>query len=379
MKSVRTSRHIRRFLLMRGTSLVARGFSLVELMVSLTIGLIILAAVAKIFATSRATYGYEEGMARVQENGRFAINFLEQDIRMAGYMGCNSLSAIANSSNINDMVSPANSLNTFSSGGLQGFSGSGGTWSPALPSFFSGLGITVQPNTDVIMIQRASALDTQLASSTLPTNANIQILNTSQLGQMTQSGQLGAGSVLMISDCKNADIFAATNFSNGTTKVTIAHSTTGNTANFLAHSYYNDAQIMLLISRAYYIATGASGEPALWRVDLSQTSGAAVKQELVDGVESMKILYGEDTDGDGVANIYRTPANVTNWQNVVDVRLGLVTRTPGNVDQNPDSKQYHLLGLSGSSGSLDAFGPPNDKRRRWVFSSTIRVRNHITN
>jgi type IV pilus assembly protein PilW len=377
MKSVRKSRPVLRFRQAHGTSLAAGGFSLVELMVSLTIGLIILAAVAKIFATSRATYGYEEGMARVQENGRFAINFLEQDIRMAGYMGCNSLSAITNASNVNNMVSPANALNTFSSGGLQGFSGSGGTWSPALPGFFSG--ITVQPNTDVIMIQRASALNTQLASSTLPTNANIQILQTSQLAQMTQSGQLGAGSVLMISDCKNADIFAATNFSSGSGKVTIAHSTTRNTGNFLAHSYYNDAQIMLLTSRAYFIATGASGEPALWRVDLSPTAGTAMTQELVDGVESMKMLYGEDTDGDGVANIYRTPANVTNWQNVVDVRLGLVTRTPGNVDQNPDTRQYHLLGLSGSSGSLDAFGPPNDKRRRWVFSSTIRVRNHITN
>ncbi len=378
MKPDPTNPYARRLHRSRGASPAAHGFSLVELMVSLTIGLIILAAVANIFATSRATYGYEEGMARVQENGRFAINFLAQDIRMAGYMGCNSLSGIANSSNINNMVSPASSLNTFSTGGLQGFSGSGGSWSPSLPSgFFSG--ITVQPNTDVIIIQRASNINTQLASSTLPTNANIQILSTSQLAQMTQSGQLGAGSVLMISDCNNADIFSATNFSNGSGKVTIAHSTTGNTGNFLAHSYYNNAQIMMLTSRAYYIATGASGEPALWRVDLSSANGTAVKQELVDGVESMKILYGEDTDGDGVANIYRTPANVANWQNVVDVRLGLVTRTPSNVDQSPDTKQYHLLGLSGTSGTLDSFGPPNDKRRRWVFTSTIRVRNHITN
>jgi type IV pilus assembly protein PilW len=358
-----------------------RGFSLVELMVALTIGLIILAAVAKIFATSRATYGYEEGMARVQENGRFAINFLQQDIRMAGYMGCNSLSA-----NISNIASPATALTTYTAGGLQGFSGAGGTWSPPLPAgFFSSITPQPLPNTDVIIIQRASAINTHLASPTPPTNANIQIQQTTQLAQMTQAGpggtpppQLTAGAILMISDCKNADVFRATNFSNGSGIVTIAHSSTGNTTNFLAHSYYNDAQIMTLVSRAYYIAPGASGEPALWRIDLSTNGGSGVAQELVEGVESMKILYGEDTDGDGVANSYRAPGSVTNWQKVVTVRVGLVLRTPQNVDTNPDTRQYHLLGLSGASGALDAFGPPNDQRRRWVFTTTIRVRNHIT-
>ena len=53
-------------------------------MVALTIGLILLAALTRLFVTSRSTYTLEEGLARVQESGRFAMEFLAQDIRMAG-------------------------------------------------------------------------------------------------------------------------------------------------------------------------------------------------------------------------------------------------------------------------------------------------------
>ena len=79
------------------------GLTLVELMVAITIGLIILAAVARLFVTSRSTYTLEEGLARVQESGRFAMEFLSQDIRMAGYAGCN---ANLSGSQVNNMVDP---------------------------------------------------------------------------------------------------------------------------------------------------------------------------------------------------------------------------------------------------------------------------------
>ncbi|MFQ5936255.1 MAG: PilW family protein, partial [Acidiferrobacterales bacterium] len=64
------------------------GFTLVELMVAVTIGLIILAALSQLFVSSRATYQVEEGLSRVQESGRIAMEFLTRDLRMAGYAGC---------------------------------------------------------------------------------------------------------------------------------------------------------------------------------------------------------------------------------------------------------------------------------------------------
>src|SRR6266536_1972585 len=72
----------------------SRGLTLVELMIAMTIGLLILLAVSRIFVTSRATYTYEEGLARTQESGRFAMEFLSQDLRMSGYAGCSSKLAV---------------------------------------------------------------------------------------------------------------------------------------------------------------------------------------------------------------------------------------------------------------------------------------------
>jgi prepilin-type N-terminal cleavage/methylation domain-containing protein len=84
------------------------GFTLVELMVAVTIGLIILAAVSQIFVTSRLSYKLEENLARVQENGRFAMEFLSRDLRMAGYAGCvnvnQALNASANYTATNNLI-----------------------------------------------------------------------------------------------------------------------------------------------------------------------------------------------------------------------------------------------------------------------------------
>ncbi len=92
-----------------------------------------------------------------------------------------------------------------------------------------------------------------------------------------------------------------------------------------------------------------------------------VSQELVEGVENMQVYYGEDTDGDSVANIYRKADTVTNWSNVVAIRIGLLVRTPGNVDTYVDTKTYMVADTN--------VGPFNDNRQRRVFSSTIELRN----
>jgi type IV pilus assembly protein PilW len=62
-----------------------RGFSLVELMVSLTIGLLILGGVMKIFQSQRANYQLQQAMESVQESGRFLMDFVGADLRMTGY------------------------------------------------------------------------------------------------------------------------------------------------------------------------------------------------------------------------------------------------------------------------------------------------------
>lgn len=366
---------------LNGASRSQSGVTLIELMVALTISMILLAAIAGVFLTSRQSYVLDQGLARTQEAGRFAMEFLANDIRMAGYSGCASKLTTGTITGGNcpqgtvcSIASPGNLLVTYNPDGLSGYTytGSGGTalsdWSPALPSDFFAAG-DVMPNTDVIIIQRGSTLDTHLTGNTTPSNANVQILDTAAI-----AGQLQADDILMVSDCKSADVIRATNVSTGSGKLTIAHSNAANTQNTLTHSYGNDATLMKLVSRAYYIGTGASGEPALFRADLSKDSSGnltTIKQEMVEGVEMMKFSFGEDTDTskDYVPNrILTNAASVTSWGKVVTVRVGLATRTGGNVAQ--DVSVATPLSFDGIT-----FATPTDKRRRQYYLATIQKRN----
>lgn len=351
----------------------AAGFSLVELMVAVTLGLIILAAVAQIFVTSRNTYVHEEGLARVQEGGRFSMEFLATDIRMAGYKGCNSDSSTGS---VNNIANPATDAYQLLAGGIRGYryTGSGTAltdWSPALPADFFSSG-DVRAGTDVVVVQYASTLDTNLTGNMGATNANIQILSTAAV-----SSEIHADDILVISDCTSTDIFRATNVSSGSGTTTIAHSNSANSSNNLSKNYDTRASIMKLVSRAYYIGTGASGEPSLMRKELANAAASPpaasppiVTQELVEGVQDMRILLGLETDTpkDYIPNqyVHANSASITNWGNVVSVRLALLLRTTTKVE-GTDTQTYDLNDTT--------VGPFNDNRRRHVFTSSIKLRN----
>lgn len=362
---------------MRPGSSVA-GLTLVELMVAITIGLIILAAVARLFVTSRATYTLEEGLARVQESGRFAMEFMSQDIRMAGYAGC---SANLSGTQVGNLVDPPEDYSRFNPDGISGYkytctsscSGALTEWDPDLPSdYFPSGSSEIQPITgsDVIVIQRADTVSTHLTGNEVPSNANIKIINTTEV-----AGNIGVGDILMISDCKAADIIQVNSLSEGSGKKTVTH-IYNPTNNKLTHDYGNDAEIMKLVSRVYFIGrrgNSASNPPALYRREIG-SGGNLIAQELVEGVEVMKLSYGEDTDTtkDGVPNIYRTsPGSVSNWRQVLTVRVGLLVRTSTTVDQENDTRTYDLAGITAAAG------PYNDKYRRRAFNSTVQVRNHF--
>jgi type IV pilus assembly protein PilW len=68
----------------RGTA----GLSLIEIMIALAIGSLLILGLVQVFAASRTAYQLSEGMARTQENARFAMDYLQRDIRMAGHYGC---------------------------------------------------------------------------------------------------------------------------------------------------------------------------------------------------------------------------------------------------------------------------------------------------
>ena len=65
-----------------------KGVTLVELMIALVLGVVLMLGLLEVFASAKQTYRVSEALARVQESGRFATDFLQRDLRMAGHMGC---------------------------------------------------------------------------------------------------------------------------------------------------------------------------------------------------------------------------------------------------------------------------------------------------
>lgn len=73
------------------------GMTLIEIMIALLIGAFLLGGVIQIFIGTKQTNRMQENLSRLQENGRFAMDFISKDIRMAGYWGClNPLVGVAN-------------------------------------------------------------------------------------------------------------------------------------------------------------------------------------------------------------------------------------------------------------------------------------------
>ncbi|MGV8891264.1 MAG: PilW family protein [Pseudomonas sp.] len=78
----------------------SRGFGLIELLIALALSLVVVLGVAQIFIAAKNTYVSQNTAAAMQEDARFALSKLIQEVRMVGMFGC--LGAITDSSSAGD-------------------------------------------------------------------------------------------------------------------------------------------------------------------------------------------------------------------------------------------------------------------------------------
>lgn len=69
------------------------GFGLVEVMVAMVLGLLVVLGITQIFVSSKQTYETQDASARLQEDARYALSRITQELRMAGMFGCLSLNS----------------------------------------------------------------------------------------------------------------------------------------------------------------------------------------------------------------------------------------------------------------------------------------------
>ena len=338
------------------------GFGLVELMVSITLGLLLTAAVIQTLVAANTSYRIQDSLSQIQEAGRYAIHFLGKDLRMAGYMGCASLSNV-----------PVNNIADYPSGNV-----------PADIVFVlnnvvrgsnnvaAGNAWNAVPNTDVITLRRATSQSVRLTGNMAAMNANIQI-DGNPLGFQQYD-------YLMITDCLNADLFVANNVSNSSGTVTITHPQSVNTDVNLSKAYGPDAEVFGFESVSYFVrdtgrdTDGGNDIHALYVQRRSAGSGGAAPAayELVEGVENMQLTFGEDTDNDNGVDVYRTANNVANWENVLSVKIEiLLVSDQENVVAQTGSDIAQVVTFNGAAVQN------NDGRYRRAISNVFTIRNKL--
>lgn len=329
----------------------SRGFSLVEVMIAVVISLILMAGVIQVYLSTKQSYRMQEALARVQENGRFALEFLSRDIRMADFWGCANLGNVTNNLNSAGGTGYIN----YADGGLAGSNNNGlnGSDTITLRGAFGG-SLTLLPN--------GAAGYGPLQSSDITTTTN---------------NGLNQCDVLLVADCSAADVFQLTN-ANPNTSGQIVHNTGstcspgnynpgscgGGNAHCLSKIYGGDASIYRMQELRYSLGNGARGQPALFR---QQTTSVISNVELVDGIADMQIQYGEDTNDDNTADSYVPFNSVSDMDDVVSVRVWLLSRSyEDNLTPNRQTYQWE-------SGPVTAA----DNRLYQVFSTTVTLRNRV--
>lgn len=307
----------------------ARGVTLVELMVSLVLGLIVAGAAMAVFLSNRQTYLATESIGRLQENARTAFEFMARDIRAAGMIPC------SNETDLNNIV---DSTEWWTAHGA----GANPTEEWANTSF---LGYS---NADGDALQLIAALPPAVIPTVVtatPADGSLPL----DLAVNNVDG-IAAGDLLMVCDFGYYDpttedkrspegaIFQATSASGTTINI----SETGSPGNSMSDPNIfiplppqvpqKNGLVSVVQPVRWYIGDNARGGKSLFRSRLVNTAGALslAEDEIVADATGLDLAYLVD-GGDS----YVAAASVADWSKVVAVRIQLRMSGTDRVDGDP--------------------------------------------
>ena len=336
------------------------GFSIVELMVAILIGLIILAGVVQVVITSKTTYLGQEEMSFIQENARYAMDVLSKDIQGAGYMGCAGANTkVAFVAKLDDPIAQP----LFGVGALQGFKSDDASAVYNVANYDS--------ESEALVIRRFAGQELAVSEheGTTITLMDNHAFSTEQLVAMVAE------------DCRRVGVFRAGNVSGDKIPYTAINNYTTNIKPPLTDDIdctdpdvpcptYNQpygagAVAMDYQAHAYFIATKSSAldrVPALTRTVLN-SSGATTTEEIALGVEDIQFRYAVRS-GSNVEYKLVDAMTVNDWPSVVAVEVSLLMRA-----QRPNLNQDEERGIPGTGRTYD------DRYIRQLVTSTFRIRN----
>lgn len=331
------------------------GLSLIELMIAMALSLLLMLGVLQIFLSSKQTYSANSALSRVQESGRFAIDFITYDLRNAGYKG--ECFTDADGSSTDDRLNINSAIKGWEA-------------QTNLPTWPENIDTNKVAGTDSILIKHAATSAGVLGSSDIAATAtSITMASTNSDAKETNA---------LISSALGCDVFQSGSISD----TSIAKSS-GN----LSRSYPEAiSKVLLLQSNQYYVRKGENGKPpSLWRTSWRKGTTSPITMELIEGVQDLQFEYGISTGmGENRAvtdNAFIKANAVTNWNNVAAVRVRLLAL--GNeANVSPDAQVYDrekgLICKKGDSActAADSIDIP-DRRLAQVFTAVVSLRNKL--
>lgn len=344
-----------------------RGFTIVELMVALVLGLVLVGGVINVFVTSGQTTRVNQNLSRIHENARFAVEMMAREIREAGQVPCGStLSANV----IRDASGGAPVVpwwaSTFS-GMVQGFDNT--TNSTAIKGFGAGTADRVT-NTDAILILRPSSDEADLRRMASHDPASTSFKDATTITTAVRDRYYSRPS--LICDGRSAallQIGAASiglgeyDYGTGTLNCSMNLGSANDTCSSTTPRTFDaGAQLTVWDPAFWYVGFNARGTRSLYRVGIkvNKTTGTIEMdvQEMIPDVENLQIDYltrNRDT-GNVLATDWKAasdPAFASGWNSetnptaeVVAVRATLTLRSTEAVGEggNPLQRTFVVLG-----------------------------------
>lgn len=314
---------------------IQRGFSLVELMVAMVIGLFLALGLAAMFNMSATNVTTTSQYGQLQENGRIALALMERDLSQLGFMA--------------DIT------------GTDFIVGGNTTVEPVIPAASDCIGAGANngslPNNTPAHFRKLWGYENVVGGASLACLSGVE-----EETDVIQLKRLVGPNTL--APTNSSRIYVAT-----TSNEAVFFQGSGTPPTLLNGRYWEYQH------HVYYIAKNASEVPELRRKTLT-ANGMTNEEQLVEGIENMRILYGFDNDGDDTADSYMPAQNVSSlmWDNelfqrLVSLRVFLLVRSV-EADRTYTNDVVYTLGDK-------TIGPKGDSFRRRVVSTTIVLENPV--
>lgn len=334
-----------------------KGLSLIELMIAIALGLFLMAGLIQMFIGSKVTFTTQQGLSRVQENGRLAIEFISSDVRMAGFMGFNARATTTSigSPSITNMISSPNITNNY----VRGIE----VVLPAAPINDAVPGTPVLALRGVIANTTASLIN-PLTPGTI-TVPLIQQVNNGCGGGVPRLNGLCVNDVAVLSDAERSIVFTPAGIAIAGANITVTY--TGGWGNKLAdlHNFYDrGAHLSAGTNVIYFIRENDdTGRRGLFQQINNQDA-----QEVLEGVENMAFSFSRASAPATFVPALNQIGN--SWAGndpPVALRVELlVASVEDNIIDNP--QRYNFNGAAVQA---------TDRRLYQTFSTTIALRNRL--